>query len=49
MAAQSKLKKNILKLILISVAGSVIYGLPYFRSYYYDAYLSTYGLTNTQM
>lgn len=49
MTAQSKLKKNILKLILISVAGSVIYGLPYFRSYYYDAYLSTYGLTNTQM
>lgn len=49
MASQSKLKKNILKLILISVAGSVIYGLPYFRSYYYDAYLSAYGLTNTQM
>ena len=44
-----KNQKNILKLILISVAGSVIYGLPYFRSYYYDAYLSTYGLTNTQM
>ena len=27
----------------------MIYGLPYFRSYYYDAYLEAYTLTNTQM
>lgn len=27
----------------------MIYGLPYFRSYYYDAYLEAYNLTNTQM
>ena len=38
-----------LRLILISIAGTMIYGLPYFRSYYYDAYLQTYGLTNSQM
>lgn len=46
---QSKLKQNIWRLVLIAIAGSMIYGLPYFRSYYYDAYLTTYGLTNTQM
>lgn len=46
---QSKLKQNMWRLVLIAIAGSMIYGLPYFRSYYYDAYLTTYGLTNTQM
>lgn len=45
----SKLKKNIWRLVLITIAGSMIYGLPYFRSYYYDAYLEAYNLTNTQM
>ena len=49
MGTQSKLKKNMLRLILISIAGTMIYGLPYFRSCYYDAYLQTYGLTNSQM
>ena len=49
MGTQSKLKKNMLRLILISIAGTMIYGLPYFRSYYYDAYLQTYGLTNSQL
>ena len=49
MGTQSKLKKNMLRLILISIAGTMIYGLLYFRSYYYDAYLQTYGLTNSQM
>lgn len=45
----SKLKRNIWRLVLITIAGSMIYGLPYFRSYYYDAYLEAYNLTNTQM
>lgn len=45
----SKLKKNIWRLVLITIASSMIYGLPYFRSYYYDAYLEAYNLTNTQM
>lgn len=49
MSTESKLKKNIGRLVLITIAGSMIYGLPYFRSYYYDAYLETYNLTNTQM
>lgn len=45
----SKLKGNIWRLIILAVAGSLIYGLPYFRTYYYDAYLEAYNLTNTQM
>ena len=46
---ESLFRKNIFKICLLAFAGSIIYGLPYFRYYYYDAYLSTYGLTNTQM
>ena len=42
-------KKNLGKLLLIAFAGSIIYGLPYFRLYYYDAYVEIYNLTNTQM
>ena len=45
----SKLRKNIWRLVILTIAGSIIYGLPYFRSYYYDTYLETYHLTNTQM
>lgn len=42
-------KKNLGKLLLIAFAGSIIYGLPYFRLYYYDAYVEIYHLTNSQM
>ena len=45
----SKLKGNMWRLIILAIAGSLIYGLPYFRTYYYDAYLEAYNLTNTQM
>lgn len=45
----SKLRGNMWRLIILAVAGSLIYGLPYFRTYYYDAYLQAYNLTNTQM
>lgn len=45
----SKLKGNMWRLVILSIAGSLIYGLPYFRTYYYDAYLEAYNLTNTQM
>lgn len=45
----SKLRRNMFRLIIITIAGAMIYGLPYFRSYYYDAYLHAYHLTNTQM
>lgn len=43
------IKKNFFTIVLLSFAGSIIYGLPYFRSYYYDAYQSLYHLTNVQM
>ena len=43
------IKKNFFTIILLSFAGSIIYGLPYIRSYYYDAYQSLYNLTNVQM
>ena len=46
---QSKLKQNMFTLVVITIAAAMIYGLPYFRSYYYDAYMATYHLTNTQM
>ncbi|WP_297212392.1 MFS transporter [uncultured Flavonifractor sp.] len=45
----SKLKGNMWRLIILAIAGSLIYGLPYFRTYYYDAYVAAYNLTNTQM
>lgn len=45
----SKLKGNMWRLVILAIAGSLIYGLPYFRTYYYDAYLEAYNLTNTQM
>ncbi len=32
-----------------SPQAAIIYGLPYFRYDYYDAYLEVYHLTNTQM
>lgn len=45
----SRLKQNMFRLIIITIAGAMIYGLPYFRSYYYDSYVHVYHLTNTQM
>ena len=49
MESTSKLRKHLFPLVIITIAGAMIYGLPYFRSYFYDTYLSTYHLTNTQM
>lgn len=46
---KSKLKSHMFHLVIITVAGAMIYGLPYFRSYFYDAYLKAYHLSNTQM
>lgn len=47
--AKSKLKENIFTLILLTIAGAMIYALPYFRNYYYDVFVSCFNLTNTQM
>lgn len=43
------IRKNFFTILLLAFSGSIIYGLPYFRYYYYDAYLSAYNLTNSQM
>lgn len=43
------IKKNFFTLCLLSFAGSIIYALPYFRGYFYDAYKALYHLTNYQM
>ena len=47
--AKQGYKKNLGTILLLAFAGSIIYGLPYFRSYYYDTYQNMYNLTNTQM
>lgn len=47
--AKQSYRKNLGTILLLAFAGSIIYGLPYFRSYYYDTYQSMYNLTNTQM
>lgn len=44
-----KLRRNFIAILLVAAGGTIIYGLPYFRYDYYDAYLQTYNLTNTQM
>ena len=44
-----KLASNFWGIIIVAFSGAIIYGLPYFRYDYYDAYLATYNLTNTQM
>ncbi len=44
-----KLKENFLAILIVAASGAIIYGLPYFRYDYYNVYLETYNLTNTQM
>lgn len=44
-----KLKKNIPTLLILIISGALVYALPYFRSYYYDAFLECFNITNTQM
>ncbi len=48
-AKESALKNNIFTLMLLSFSGSLIYGLPYFRKYYYDDYMALYQLNNLEM
>lgn len=44
-----KMAKNFGAILIVAAGGAIIYGLPYFRFDYYDAYLQAYHLTNTQM
>lgn len=46
---KGKLAENFGAIVILALSGSVIFGLPFFRFDYYDAYISTYNLTNTQM
>lgn len=46
---KGKLRQNFGAIVILALAGSVIFGLPFFRFDYYDAYITTYNLTNTQM
>lgn len=46
---RGKLKKNFGAIVILALSGSVIFALPFFRFDYYDVYITTYHLTNTQM
>lgn len=46
---KGKLRKNVPTLVILIIAGEMIYTLPYFRNYYYDVFLNAFHLTNTQM
>lgn len=45
----SQLKRNFPTLIILIVSGAFIYALPYFRNYYYDTFVESFNITNTQM
>lgn len=49
MGLGDKMAKNFWAIFIVAAGGAIIYGLPYFRFDYYDAYLEAYNLTNTQM
>lgn len=43
------LKKNLPILIVLTLSGSFICSLPWLRSYYYNPFMETFGLSNIQM
>ncbi len=47
--SNSKLRKNLFILIILTLSAAFIYTLPYFRSYYYDAFREAFNMTNTEM
>ena len=49
MESTASYSKNRGIILLISLAGVSIYLLPYFKGYYYDAYLSYFGINDMQM
>ena len=42
-------KQNRAVIMLVALAGMSVYLLPYFRYYYYDAYLAYFGINDLQM
>ena len=49
METTANYSKNRGIILLISLAGVSIYLLPYFKGYYYDAYLAYFGINDMQM
>ena len=49
MGINGKLRANFGAIVILALGVSVISGLPFFRFDYYEVYVSTYQLTNTQM
>ena len=49
MGINGKLRANFGAIVILALGVSVIPGLPFFRFDYYEVYVSTYHLTNTQM
>ncbi|MGI6176907.1 MAG: MFS transporter [Eubacterium sp.] len=47
--AKKGITRKIAAILIVGFAGAIIYGLPYFRYDYYDAYLECYNLTDAQM
>lgn len=45
----SALKKNIFRLIILTVGAAAIYGLPYFRYTFWDTFMEVFKLTDSQM
>ncbi|MFI3173494.1 MAG: hypothetical protein R3Y58_14160 [Eubacteriales bacterium] len=43
-----RLKKNMPLLITLTVSAASIYFLAYLRSFYYDAFIAAFGLTNEE-
>ena len=42
-------KKNRFVIVLVAIVGMSVYLLPYFRYYYYDAYVSYFNIDDLQM
>ena len=41
--------KNVITLIIISVAAAIIYQVPYLKSVFYDALQEALGVTHTEL
>ena len=44
-----RMSKNFCAILIVAVGGAIIYGLPYFRYDYYNAYLVAYNVNDMQM
>ncbi len=43
-----RLKKNMFLLVVLTISAASIYMLPYFRSFYYEAFRDAFGMTNEE-